>query len=188
MNRKQTLKRILIFLGICIAILAAISYFAFISIKHTNENISALTAKLVTEKNQQEYLTSTQKIVEQRTQDLAKINDSIVASDGDVQFIENLESLARGDHLNVSIDSLTVEDSTNLSKAGMTTLNVKVKVDGSFSDLFTFLSQIESSPFKIKVDGFSLVVNGEGVIPDKKTGVQKVPWEMIIGIHILKYR
>ena len=127
-------------------------YFLFKDIRLRNEHISKLSQEVSSLSSKQDYLVSTQKMIGSINQDIIRIDNSIITKDGDVAFIENLELIAKSNGLTLNIDSLVFEDDTKLTGAGLTTLKIKAKTTGNWSNTYRFLSQIESLPFKIKVN------------------------------------
>ncbi len=189
MSNRTTSKKILIILGFLILAFFVSYYFMFQSIKSKSQRTSILRQELSQQSDRQNYLTSTQKMIENIDLDIAKINNSIVAKDGDVDFIENLEVIARSNGLTISIDSLVFEDAPALSSASLTSFKIKAKLSGSWSGTYTFLSQIESSPFKIKVVRFGMVGSRfEGTSDGKKSSIAKMVWQSTFEIVVLKYK
>ena len=109
----------------------------------------------------------------------------MVSVDGDVKFIENLESLARENGLSIDIDSLNFEDNTKLLPNNMTIFRVRAKTSGNFFGTYKFLSLVESLPFKVKIQNFTLsTASEEGVLNVKKSNI----WQSKFEISVLKYK
>lgn len=182
-------KKILIILGLFVVGFFLLSYIVFFDIKHKNERISAMEHELSFQSKKQEYMTSMERVIQNSDSDITRINDSIIPSDGDVRFIESLESIARGGGLSIDIESLTFEDSRLLASSSMTILKVKAKTKGKWLGTYKFLTQIESLPFKVKIDKFALAnVKEETDIDAKKTDTASSIWQSTFELKVLKYK
>jgi hypothetical protein len=187
MKNEKSFKKILILLGIVFVGFFVVYYLVYQDIKVKNEHISTLAQDLDFQSSRQEYLISTQRMIQNISSDIDRINNSIVAVDGDVQFIENLESIAKNEGLSISIDSLLIEDDPSFSNNEITTLKVKAKAEGSWAGTYSFLAQIESLPFKVKINKFSIVNDADGGgIDGQKTF--SLNWQSSFEIQVLKYK
>lgn len=187
MEHKKPSKKILYILGLSVAGLFVIYYFVFSDIKAKNEHISALGHELSLQTSKREYMLSIQKIVSDAGSDIALVDNSIIKSDGDVSFIENLESIAKNNGLSITIDSLVFENDPALDKAGITIFKVKAKTSGSWIGTYKFLSQIESLPLKIKISNFGFMSDTSGGTSGTSKSSSGL-WQSSFEIHILKYR
>jgi hypothetical protein len=167
---------------------AALLYFLFTDIKGSNDRISSLASTLSFETGKQEYLLSTGRTIQNANSEISTIGNSIVPSDGEVAFIENIEALARADGLTVSIDSLAIDGSDLLHSAGMEQLSVKLKTHGSFAGTHRFLAETESLPFKVAIDQASLSLWSDPAAADAKDQKPRVAWDGSIAIRVLKYK
>ncbi len=154
-------------------------YYIFMDIKTRSENISTLSQELSMQSNKQGYLVSTQKMINSISSDIDRINNSIVPKDGDVAFIENLETLAKDNGLTIDIDSLVFEDDSKLEAIDVTAFKIKAKISGGWIGTYTFLSQIESMPLKVKINRFASSANSQAT-----TSV----WQSSFDITVLKYK
>ena len=171
-------------LGICI-----FYYFLYNDIKDKNQNISMLENGLSSQVNKQQLTNSMQSILKNSDADIAKVNSSMVASDGDVAFIENLESIAQNNNLKVGIESLVFQDDPSLGSSTLTFFNVRGKIIGGWTGTYLFLSQLESLPFKIKINRFAFTNSSDtGSVDGKKTGTTGNSWESVFEISVLKYK
>jgi hypothetical protein len=187
MNTKKSFKITLVVLGIIVLGFLGIYYFVYRDIKTKNEHISSLTQQLDFQSGRQEYLLSTQRMIQNLNSDMEKINNSIIGTDGDVTFIEDLENRAKNNGLEIEIESLAVEEDKAFSASGVTTLKLKAKTKGNWSGTYTFLSTLESLPFKIKVNNFALKNDTSSLSPE---GVQVYSpiWQSSFEITALKYK
>lgn len=151
-----------------------------------NENVSSLEHDLTLKGSRQDYLISTQKLIDDLSVDLQSVDSSIIAVDADVSFIEDLELLAEDNGLEIDIESLVVEDSPTLAAANVATLKAKIKTSGKWSGTYSFLTELESLPFKVKVNKFSMTnISKDSGLDVKKNGQQ---WQGGFEIVVLKYK
>src|SRR3954462_3830186 len=110
MQNKKHLQRIVIFLCVVVLAIFAIHYLVFRDIKAKNEFISSLRHDLSLNTDEKTYLIDTQSTIDNLSSDLSRINSYIITKDGDVAFIEELESVAKQNNLEIDIDSLSLDD------------------------------------------------------------------------------
>src|SRR3989344_2860976 len=185
MQAKQVSKKILILLSILALAVLVSYYFVYTDIKRKNENISKLSQDLEYQIKRRQYIVSLQRTLQSTDSDITRINNSIVPVDGDVEFIEDLERMARENGLFIGIDSLIFEESPLFASSTINILKIKAKTSGSWPSTYRFLAQIESLPFKVKVNNFGL---GSSV---QDTGSASKPtnsWQSTFEIHVLKYK
>ena len=166
------------------AVLLVAQYFLFRDIKSKTEESSSLENSLLKHNEVRNYINSTKKILSSLGEDRKRVDDYIVVRDGDVAFLEDLEGLAKNGNLSVEVESLSLESSEDLSVQGLTTLKIRVRVIGSWSSIYKFLSQTENMPFKVIIDKVNLISKmsgGNSVIGTGNT------WEGSFEIRVLKY-
>ncbi len=149
-------------------------YFLFKGIQTKNEHISILKNNMTGQFAKQNYLISTKRIIESISADIERVNNSIVASDGDVAFIENIESLARNDGVEINIESLSFNDGKD-KNSQVINFNIRAVVRGGWSDTYKFISKIESLPVKVKINSLNL------------SAVNHI-WESSMELSVLKYK
>jgi hypothetical protein len=183
MYTPRAFKKTLILLSLVSFSFFVAYYFVYRDIREKNEHISSLSQELELETSRQEYLVSTQRTVESLTPDIDAVSGSIVASDGDVSFIESLESVAKGSGLSISIDSLSIDD-TAVASDSITALDVRAKMQGSWAGTYGFLAQLESLPWKVQIVRFDFRGDpGDGSVK----GAAPV-WSTAFEIRVLKYK
>lgn len=180
MQNFKSLKIILTLLSLAVFIVCIIYYFLYKDIKSKNEHISLITNKVLFQSDEQNYLLSTQKVIQSISSDIDHINNSVIQKGGDVKFIEGLESLARRSGLSISIDSLTILDNPDLASSSIKTLQIRAKTSGSWFGNYKFLSELEAMPVKIRVNKFDIAKMDE-------EDVSNSPWQSTFEINVLKY-
>ena len=88
----------------------------------------------------------------------------------------------------MNIDSLDFEELKSLASSTLTYLKVRAKVTGSWSGNYKFLAEMESMPFKIKVQNFRLSSEAKSIDSNLKSGKSANMWQSLFEINILKYK
>ena len=179
--KQRSFKTVSIILGLVVLGLFILHYLSILQLKNKNENITSLLNEITSQDRKQQYLFSTKKLIETDNTDISRINNSIIASDGDLKFIEDIESLAHQNDLLINIDSLSIDKVPNSSTVVF--LKVRAKVIGSWDSNYTFLAKLESLPLKVKIERIDLN-NTRSELDNKKIS----EWQDTIDIRVLKYK
>jgi len=171
--------QIIILLVIVVLVLAAAKIFLLWDIRHKNQQISLMDYEIQSSGTVEQNTIVMQHMIQAASPNIALVNSSSIASDGDIAFIENLESLARSNGLDIQIDSLLFESSATLASSSMTAFKVKAETKGSWAGTHKFLIEMESLPIKIKINNFSTSVD-----PEDANRV----WQSSFEIKALKYK
>lgn len=178
--------KIIATLSVIVAVFFAAQYFFYKEIKNKNEKISEQKQEIEFQDRSKSYLVSVQKMLESISSDIEDINRSIVPQGGEVAFIENIESLAKENGLEVNISSLVLNDNPALNPANVTEFRLSIRTSGSWSGTYTFLREIESLPVKIKIERFKLSSSlQEDALNSKK---QVSVWGGDFSLVVLKYK
>ncbi len=146
-----------------------------------------LLGDLSSQDSKQDYLNSTQKILQSIAPNIARIDNSVIPAGGEVQFIENLESTARANGLTIEINSLSNEDNLKSASTTLTsTLKIVTTTTGSWKGVYAFLAELESSPFKIKISKFQLSNSTSDI--GAGTKISNSIWQSSFEIGVLKYK
>lgn len=180
MKEKESSKKILVLLFIIIVGLFVSFYFVYTNIKAKNEHIGKLNQEATYQLKRNQYLLALQKTLQNADSDIARINNSIIPSGGDIKFIEDLESTARGDGLSININSLVFEEPPSFASSNITLFKVRAETSGSWFSTYKFLAQVESMPLKVKVNSLGL-----SATESSKGGSV---WHNVFEINILKYK
>lgn len=187
MKNSKSLKGIVIMLSLFVLVLFVAQYFVYRDIRIKNQKISVLERDLSLQENRQEYLIAMEKQINSMSADLEKIDNSILSADGEVGFINSLEDLAAKNKLKFEPEFLgSDENDPTLKNTNIKTFTIRAKVTGSWIDTYTFISELESNPIKIKINKLALSnVSADSGVDVKKFG-QK--WQSIFEIVVLKYK
>ncbi len=182
-------KKIVIMLGCAALILLSFFYFVFANIRDKNIHAATLLRDVSLEVAKQQDMIGLKRTIENTSSDIVRVNNSIIPIDGDVQFIEDLESRARVDGLSVTIDSLTFDNTLLAASPDVTMFKVKAEVKGSWAGVYRFLGELESLPFKLKINTFNLVnTSANSTQSTSKTPKFSSTWQGNFEIIVLKYK
>ncbi len=182
-------KKLVFVLGFFVLCVCVLYYFLFADIKHRNENASLFLHSVSSEIVKQQYILSLEHMIQSADSDISRVNNSFIAKDADVTFIEGLEKMAKDNRLTLSIDSLVLESDPILAGSGVSILRVKAKTQGSWSGTYTFLVELESLPLQIRVDRYGLANTFDSTVTGIKKPVKSGnSWESSFEVILLKYK
>jgi len=173
-------KKILIFSSILIVVLFVFYYFIFSDISRRNKHSSELQNTIEFQNQKDQNVLSTKREIQMAGNNIEKISNSIIAKDGDVSFIELIESIARRNGMEISIDSLSLSDDPQLTGSNLTFLNIRGGIEGGWTGNFNFLRELESLPYNIVIKKYSLTNSDDGIKLGK--------WQSVFEIQVLKYK
>jgi hypothetical protein len=188
MKGNNHLKKILVLPTLLVLVITGVMIFVFLSIKNKNEHISDLRNELAFQMTKQQNMISMDQLVEKARPDILLIDNSIIAKDGDVAFIEDLEEIARKNGLDINIESLSFEDNPQVASSTMTTLKVKAGTKGSWAGTYKFLAQVEALSFRVKVNNFAFVNSSDETVFNRKKTSNPQGWQSRFEISVLKYK
>ncbi|MHB1316892.1 MAG: hypothetical protein ACYCZW_03515 [Minisyncoccota bacterium] len=108
-----------------------------------------------------------------------KIDDFFVKKQGEVDFIEYVEKVARDQSLEVEVDAVEVDLSKEASSYGMEYLILRFNVKGSWINVWNFSRTLESLPYSIDVS--NMILQRENV-NEKSSPI----WKGIYRVSVLK--
>ena len=188
MKKILSLKGILCLTALFVILLFGAIFALFQNIKNENENASKLQNSIDLSTKQNQYVTLLQRSLQNSNGDIVKVNNSILGSDGDVAFIEQLETVAKDNGLAVIINSLSVEDIPNVTSDNLISLKIRTSVQGSWMGMVTFLTKLESLPFVMRVEKFDLTNSSDNPIGLSTPASSAQNWQATIEIRVLQYK
>jgi len=189
MTKISPFKGIISFLLTLIIVIFIAYYFIYRDIAVKNIHVSSLSSGLSLQNVKQQYIATTTEYLKNIDNDLTNITNSIIPSGEDVKFIEDLESLARSDGLEIVIDSLSFEADKRADANGVVVLSVKAKTVGTWTGNYSFLTQLESLPTKVKVKNVTLGDKIDVSLVDSDHAPKPTDkWESSFEINVLKYK
>jgi Tfp pilus assembly protein PilO len=167
--------KILILIIICNIAAIAGYYLLFQYIKTQTEAASSLTSTLSLSEQKNSHLNSLRSVVKDTEGKRQQLAAFLLSSDGEISFIEQVETLAKSSGLN--------EKTNNVSSIAGSTVSTKIfqmqiETTGSWSNLMYFLNQLENLPYNVRVQNVSL---------NKQSGDSKSsgsPWTAIVDINV----
>lgn len=108
--------------------------------------------------------------------DIERLNSRLVAKDGEVLFLENIERLARSQGNTITVNDAKYEEIEGQKQIQY--LRIALVVDGSWSSTYSFIKLLESMPYKIEIDSVFLNYDTQA----KSSGV----WNTAISLRTIK--
>lgn len=176
-----SLKSIIISLSLVIVLLCGLYYIWYRDVSRSGTHASELEYQIANQSQTAAYMDTLEATLRTSSDDIAAVNGSVVTSDGNVAFIESLESMAHDQHLTFGIDALNIEEDPALTQYGMVFLKIKAKAEGSWADLYRYLLAVEGLPVKVRVDNVALLKSDD---KDEKAP----PWRLSFEIRVMKYK
>ena len=99
MNSANSLKKILAVNALLILFFCIAYYILFSNIKSKNEEASRLKGEFSAQVKNQEQSVFAERMIQNADTEISSVSGSIIQSDGDVDFIENLEKEAKNNGL-----------------------------------------------------------------------------------------
>lgn len=159
MNPSGT-KKAVITLSILLVLGALLCYGVFYFIKRKITQTQVYEAQLTESSQYEERDRALEKLLGDVKPEIEKLHTRAVATDGTVQFIETVESLARGQGLKVTVQGLKVEEHPT-QKERFENLRVDLVVEGSWAAVYKMQSILEAMPYKLTLPSVSLQKSGE---------------------------
>ena len=102
-----------------------------------------------------------------------------------------IEEMARGakdNGIQITIDSIAIDNILPLVKTNMTTLDIRAKTKGNWANTYIFLKELESLPFLVRLDKFALITTSDDIVSTNPKNVnnQGQDWQSVFEIHVLK--
>lgn len=114
------------------------------------------------------------------TPQLQEIDSYFIGPDGEVPFIDSLEARAQSLQLKTEITSVQIEKSKNLAPKKLEYLTLRLKVNGSWKNVYTFISLLQNIPYQVTLDQVDLTASVNEERPQGTT------WQATSIIKILK--
>lgn len=111
--------------------------------------------------------------------DIDTLQNFFVTKQGEVEFIEFIESTAKAKGLTVGIDTVSLDSPSEIGNHGMEYLVLRLHVTGTWSRVWNFSEALETLPYSIDVTSLALL---------REDSEQKNPvtWRGVYNIKVLK--
>jgi len=116
-------------------------------------------------------------------EDISLLQTLFIQKQGEVDFIEYIEQLARSQGLEVAMDTVSVDSPKHISAYGMEYLVLNFNVKGSWSRVFNFSRMLQVLPYASSLQDMNMIREGEvGEAGKPQSGV----WKGVYTIKVLK--
>lgn len=163
--------------------LIGVYVFTFIKIKNYNQNIAYLENEVFLQQDKQQKMSLMEGMIGENREYIDLIENSVIPKNGDVPFIETIETLASENNLVMTIQSLSFEDSESLNDKGMTFFKIRATTKGSWANTYSFLALLEALPLSIKIENLALIYSST-----ESEGGIRPEWQMSVDMKVLKYK
>ncbi len=187
MNQFKNTKKTLIFITILVVITTATYIVFFIGIKNKNESISLVANEIDIALEKEVKLKSIKNLIKDTENDRAKLNAYFVVDDKVIDFIEDIENLAKDTNVDLKVMSIDINDDgnntpqqNNISEL----LQLNLKVAGLWDNLFHFISLVDELPFRVDISKVNLQVVYDSNNKDKNP----TDWEGMFVVSVLKLK
>ncbi|MDZ7799122.1 MAG: type 4a pilus biogenesis protein PilO [Patescibacteria group bacterium] len=121
------------------------------SISQTRQNLQnqKITQEIL--KNRSENISTYKKDIEEIKTKKNRLEDMFISSEKQIDFFRQLENVAKDLNLNLNY---TLEQTSN-NKDNIKTVNLKIKLDGAYTDNLKYLASLEALPYYIKTSNIS---------------------------------
>ena len=181
--------RVIVGLGLAIIFILIDYYLLFNSISAESLKVSEFTSQIVDYQNNTKQIFLLNSSLEKIRPSIEQLNSYMISSDGEVDFINQVETLARSRGLDVSINSVQLVQADNQSNTSLEFLKLEINTKGSFSGTYQFLTLLENLPYSINFDKVGVVSSLDGeLLTDKTQLAQPILWQGVFDINILKQK
>jgi Tfp pilus assembly protein PilO len=188
MKKLFSIKGILCLL-ILLTILLFVAIFAlFQNIKNEDENASQTQNEINLSEKQNQYSVSLRESLQNSNSNIAKVSGSILSSDGDVAFIEQLENVAKENGVSITIDSLSVENIPNITSNNLTSFKIRAEAEGDWNGMMAFLTKLESLPYVARVEKLDLANSSDNPLSQTTPATSAQSWQSVFEIRVLQYK
>lgn len=185
MGELSKFKKISVLLAVPVLLSFIGHYFLFKDLINKNENNTRMLDQIQSESGREVYVSTIKKQLQTLDPEIKKVGKTIVGSNDVISFIEELESIARNNGLSIKNNSISEEVDAKLSSTTVF-LKIRSETNGPWSGTYKFLSELESLPYKVRVNSFSM---SSGQTTDA-SGLPSVSgsWLSTFEIKVLKYK
>ena len=188
MKKLFSLKGILCLFAFLVVLLFVDIFILFQNVKNQNENVSKTQNEISHSEKQNEYTASLRESLQNSNSEIAKVNNSILSSDGDVAFIEQLENTAKENGVGIIIESLSVEDIPNVVSGDLTSFKIRAEAEGGWNGMMAFLTKLESMPYVARVEELDLANSSDNPLSQTTPVASLQSWQSVFEIRVLQYK
>ncbi len=164
---KSTHRMIIVIVLVVVAIAAYGILFSLIY--SVNEEAQTISKQTLEQQQKVDEQRSLQKLADDIRPNSQQLENFIISKDGDISFIEALETLGKGQGLKLSVASVVEEQQDKFNN-----LKFQLVLEGSWSPLVHFLELLELMPYKITIRSVAMDI--------------ATPWKMSIEMVAVKQK
>jgi len=181
MNELRTAQKIAIAVLVAVVSAAGLYAYMYFDIQNTHNRIAELRVKIAEAEKSEHELRFIKGVLEDTRKERAELLTRFVPQENAVQFIEFVEDVADAEGLAAETISVTVPKPEEDVSAGDTTieaLHMEIATEGTWSNTQSYISLLESMPYKLTVDTAEIRHAGGG-------GDAALQWEGRIVFRVL---
>ena len=166
---------------LCIAVTMVGYFFVIQNVWNKAARVSAYKNDIIFGDQKKQYAENMLRSFEIIQPDIDNLKNFFVKKQGEVEFIELVEKTARGEGLEIEINSVSLDSPVSLTTHRMEYLVLRLEVKGTWSSLWNFSKLVEILPYSVDVNSLALV----------RTQTEKgkpVVWKGVYNIRVLKQK
>ena len=177
--KKNTGNNTIVILGLAIVGLLVLYYFLYNSITTIGQRVRDLSWEAEQKVKQEQEIKNLANSINGLTLQTGKIDLYFVPIDGEVNFIDRLENIAKSQKLDVETSSVIIDSPKSLRAEKFEYLVLRLKTEGSWYNTYKFLSIIPNLPYKITIDKVDMTL---------KSDSESIPhlWQGSFTVRVLK--
>ena len=179
--KRDKLLIIIIILGVVILAIFSFSYYFYSNMKSIGNNLQDLSEKSAEEVLIKEEIKNLNISTSVLKPQIEEINSLFISPQGQVSFIDEVESLAKYLDLKIEINSVDIDSNEVVSGQGLAILKMKVTVVGTWVGNYKFLYYLENLPYSIDIRQMSL-----SNLSDSSQKISTDIWRGIFDIKVLQ--
>ena len=149
---KKNLTIVIVILGSIVTVLLIAGVVFDQRVREQGVQFATLSAQVLASQSAEQIQHSEAVSTAALTPDITKANGYPISADGEVDFINQIESLARGHNLTVTVNSVGLNSVADLSSVNLEYLELRVTVSGTWSSLYEFAAELEDVPQDIMIN------------------------------------
>jgi Tfp pilus assembly protein PilO len=151
----------------------------------TVQSVYTAEARALEAKAEQQEEQTVKKMMQEIGPDIETLKTRVIGSNGTVAFISSVESLARAAGVQVTINAVEVKEA-DLEKEKFEQLALSINSEGTWKQVHTFLSMLESMPYKLRIETMNLTQNLYTEPRASSTPSTVIVWTGETSIKVLK--
>jgi hypothetical protein len=178
--KTKSITSLIIILSVGVIALCGVCYFVYGQVSTRGQQLFDLTEQSNQNNQKNQEIKRVMSSLITITPQIKKIDGYFIASDGEVNFINEIEDIAKANNLIIEISSVSLDTTSDLTAKGFEYLTLKLSTKGSWAGTYKFLSLLSNMPYKVNV-------KQADVSNVSDTGAVKVSlWQGSFTVQVLK--